>query len=190
MVARKFLDLDYSNVLHVAPERAISKWLQSVSNRYLSIDLCANAMARMDITDLQLKSRSQSLVWASHVLEHVEDDHKAISELNRILVRNGVVLIQVPIWRVATFEDFTKSTSEERQKHFFQEDHVRLYGLDIVDRFTKKGFIASTYRAQDFGPEKMLKHGMSFASTNEVFIFRKKSEAKAETANHIDGLND
>ena len=130
-------------------------------------------MAKMDVTDLKLDDNSQSLFWASHVMEHVIDDRKAISEINRVLAPGGKVLIQVPIWCFETFEDPSVTTPEKRLELFYQEDHVRLYGLDIMDRFREQGFKAELYRAQDFGPTPLLQHGLSFASTDEVFIFTK-----------------
>jgi len=173
LVAEKCVTLDYSNVIHVAPEKELSKWLQSKSGNYLSIDLYADAMAKMDLTDLELDDDSQSLIWASHVLEHIVDDGKAISEIYRVLAPKGIAFIQVPIWRVNTFEDFSKTSQQERLESFYQGSHVRLYGLDIMQRFQQVGFAPELYRAQDFGPEVLLRNGLSFASTNEVFVFRK-----------------
>jgi ubiquinone/menaquinone biosynthesis C-methylase UbiE len=160
-------------VIHVAPEGELSKWLKSKSIKYLSIDLYNEAMTKMDITALRLEANSQTLIWASHVLEHVEDDRKAISELYRVLKPSGIAYIQVPIWRTKTFEDFSRKTPEERLELFYQRDHVRLYGLDIVDRFEKMGFSSTIHRAQDFGPVVLLTNGLSFPSTNEVFVFQK-----------------
>ena len=173
LVAKKCKKLDYSKVIHVAPEKELSKWLRSISTEYLSIDISAEAMAKMDITDLELEDNSQTLIWASHVLEHVVDDRKAIAELYRVLAPGGIAFIQVPIWRTQTFEDFNKSTPEERLEQFYQPDHVRLYGLDITDRFENVGFSSEIFRAQDFGPDALLENGLSFVSTNEVFIFQK-----------------
>jgi predicted SAM-dependent methyltransferase len=178
LVAGKCKNLDYSKVIHVAPEKELSKWLRSNSKEYLSIDLYAEAMAKMDITNLELEDNSQTLIWASHVLEHVIDDRKAIAELYRVLAPSGIAFIQVPIWRTKTFEDFTRSTPEERLKEFYQPDHVRLYGLDITDRFEEVGFSSEIVRAQDFGPDALLENGLSFASTDEVFVFQKRNRPK------------
>lgn len=172
-VANERCQLNFAQVLHVAPEKELAKWLQSKAGYYLSIDLVAPAMAKMDITQLELADGSQTLVWASHVFEHVVDDQQAIAELYRVLVPGGTAVIQVPIWRATTLEDFSKTSPAERLDMFYQADHVRLYGLDIVERFTAAGFTATIHRAQDFGPEQLLKHGLSFASTNEVFVFQK-----------------
>lgn len=173
LVAINCNNLDYSKVLHVAPEKELSKWLKSNSEEYLSIDLYSEAMAEMDITNLEIADNSKTLIWASHVLEHVVDDRKAISEMHRVLEPNGIAFVQVPIWPLKTFEDFTIVTPEERLKAFYQEDHVRLYGLDITERFEEAGFSSEIFRAQDFGPEALLEQGLSFASTNEVFVFQK-----------------
>jgi predicted SAM-dependent methyltransferase len=173
MVAESLSDLDFSAVLHVAPERGLSNYLRAKATEYLSIDLHNEAMARMDITALDLPDHSQSLVWISHVLEHIEDDFAAISEMHRVLRPSGVAFVQVPIWRTVTYEDASITDQSDRLRHFFQKDHVRLYGLDIVERFESNGFTASVHRAQDFGPEALLRYGLSFASTDEVFVFRK-----------------
>jgi SAM-dependent methyltransferase len=174
LVASTRVELDYSSVLHVAPERELQKFIQGRSADYLSIDLYKPAMAKMDVTALDLPDGSKTLVWISHVLEHVERDDLAIAEIHRVLKPGGVAFVQVPIWREKTFEDFSVRTPEGRLKAFYQTDHVRLYGLDIAERFERAGFESTIFRAQDFGPEKLLLHGLSFASTNEVFVFRKK----------------
>lgn len=173
LIATSLIELDYTDVLHVAPEKQLSQWLQRRSANYLSIDLSADAMARMDITNLALASESRTLVWISHVLEHVEDDGKAIGELFRVLVPGGIAFVQVPIWRSNTLEDSSVVSPEDRKRVFFQWNHVRLYGLDIVERFMQVGFDARIFRAQDFGPALLLECGLSFASTNEVFVFQK-----------------
>jgi SAM-dependent methyltransferase len=173
LVATTRDNIDYSKVLHVAPELALENWLASKAREYLSIDLANRSMVAMDVTNLELDDNSKTLIWVSHVLEHVVDDKKAISEFWRVLAPDGLALVQVPIWTLRTIEDPSVSTPEKRLKKFYQSDHVRLYGLDITDRFEEAGFSSEIVRAQDFGPELLLKHGLSFASTDEVFLFRK-----------------
>ncbi len=77
-----------------------------------------------------------------HVLEHIEDDLKAIFELYRILKPGGWAILQSPIdiEREKTYEDFTITTPAERKKVFGQEDHVRIYGRDYFLRLKKAGF--------------------------------------------------
>lgn len=174
LVATTKVELDYSAVVHVAPEPQMEAFLRSRATEYLSIDLYAtHVMAKMDVTALELADESKTLIWISHVLEHVLHDDLAMSEMHRVLKPSGVALVQVPIWRLRTFEDESVTTEEDRLRTFYQKDHVRLYGMDIVERFEAAGFQASIVRAQDFGSDMLIEHRLSFASTDEVFVFRK-----------------
>ena len=50
--------------------------------------------------------------------------------------------MQVPqdMSRAETYEDKSITTPEEREKHFWQKDHVRLFGRDYPSYFEKAGF--------------------------------------------------
>jgi predicted SAM-dependent methyltransferase len=173
VVAKKVLHLSSLDTLHVAPEASISPWLQSVSRTYVSIDLYAQAMRKMDLRRLEFEDESFSLIWCSNVLEHILEDNLAIQEMHRVCRLNGIVFIQVPIWVQTTYENDEVKSEKDRLEHFYQKDHVRLYGLDIVDRFEEIGFVSRIVRAQDFGPKAVLGYSLSFISTNEVFVFKK-----------------
>lgn len=159
------------SALHFAPERCVEPWLRSISDDYLSVDLCAsNAMARMDITNLRLEADQFSLIWCSHVLEHIEDDAKAMTELYRVLKHDGLLVLMVPVYGDKTYENPEVRTPQERLEHFRQEDHVRLYGLDIADRLRRVGFsvdVLTTSALQDTDKET---YGLEYPSTREVFL--------------------
>jgi len=76
------------------------------------------------------------------VLEHIEDDQKAMHELFRVLKPGGFGIFQIPMdySKEKTYEDFTINSPEDRAKHFGQYDHVRIYGLDYFDRLRAVGF--------------------------------------------------
>ena len=175
LVANKEMTIESCDTLHVAPEKCIGTWLENKSKSYVSIDLYAPAMERMDLRNMTFGDGRFSLIWCSNVLEHIVEDDAAIREIFRVSRPGGNVVIQVPIWREKTFEDNLIISDKERLKHFYQTDHVRLYGIDIVERFNSYGFVARIHRAQDFGPVSVTKHSLSFISTNEVFIFQKPS---------------
>jgi ubiquinone/menaquinone biosynthesis C-methylase UbiE len=99
-------------------------------------------MAKIDMTNIQYSENSFSVILCSHVLEHIPEDIKAMKELYRVLSNDGWAILQVPLDnnRESTFEDFSITSPEERQKYFGRFDHCRLYGRDYKDRLTEAGF--------------------------------------------------
>ena len=136
--------------LHVAPETALVD-LFSHGTDYVSIDLDGSqAMIAMDITALEFADESFDLVICNHVLEHVPDDAKAMSELFRVLKPGGWGSIQVPMAGDATQEDLTITDPEERRRRYGQDDHVRQYGRDFPDRLKNAGFEVTEYRKAEW----------------------------------------
>ena len=152
-------------MLHVAPERNLQKVLMAHPNiDYLSIDLNSPlAMIRMDVTDIKYEDNSFDVIICNHVLEHIPDDRKAMSELYRVLKPGGWAILQVPISLSLdkTYEDPTIKTPEEREKVFGQSDHVRIYAKDYKDRLESVGFFVEVYSfAEEFGESVVSKYGL------------------------------
>jgi SAM-dependent methyltransferase len=159
------------SVLHFAPEPGVEKWLRSFAHTYLSVDIASpRAMRHMDITALDLPDQTFSLLFCSHVLEHIEDDRAAIRELFRVLKPGGLAVIMVPIRGATSYEDPTITAPEQRLQHFHQEDHVRFYGLDIVERLQAEGFSVETLSTGTLDPATVRHYGLSYPSTNEIFL--------------------
>jgi SAM-dependent methyltransferase len=156
--------------LHVAPEPSIYPWLRRISSDYLSIDLEREAMLAMDLMQLELPDADRTLVWCSHVLEHVDDDGRAMAEIYRVLRPGGRAVIQVPIAGDETFEDASIRGRAERTAAFLQWDHVRLYGLDIVERLRAAGFTVAVKRLAQLPRELVQRERLDFHLTNEVFV--------------------
>jgi predicted SAM-dependent methyltransferase len=157
-------------VLHVAPEKLMIPWLVSLACEYLNVDLHHPAMRRMDITATELPAASKTLVWCSHVLEHIPDDRKALSELFRILSPGGLLVLQVPIGGDTTFEDPSVTTDEQRMKKFLQEDHVRLYGRDLKQRVTDVGFVCEMLTTADLPEVQQTLYALKTPLYREVFL--------------------
>ena len=89
-------------------------------------------------------------ILCNHVLEHVDDDLKAMSEMCRILKPGGLAIMQVPLDPdyELTDEDITITDPVEREKRFRQYDHVRLYGQDYPARLKAAGFTVTTFDAE------------------------------------------
>jgi SAM-dependent methyltransferase len=159
--------------LHVAPEPGIKPWLQRISADYFSVGLGEHVMRSMDLTRLDLPDGSRSLVWCSHVLEHIEDDRAAIGEMYRVLEPGGLAVLQVPIDGPNTYEDFAIRDEAGRLAAFHQVDHVRVYGLDLAERLKAVGFEVEVLSAYDLPEKAVTRHGLARPMTNEVFVCRK-----------------
>lgn len=136
-------------VLHLAPEPGIYRRLRAaralsyhVADREPAHYAFADAICKLDATALPYADARFDVVLANHVLEHIEDDARALAEIRRVLRPGGFALLQVPIaLRLArTLEDPGVRSPEERERTFGQRDHVRLYGRDYVDRLAGAGF--------------------------------------------------
>jgi SAM-dependent methyltransferase len=146
--------VDDLRVLHFAPERIFEEWLRPRANLdYVSTDLSrARADVKADITHLPFPDDSFDVILCSHVLEHVPDDRRAMRELFRVLRPSGWALVLVPMdsSRAETFEDRTIVAPADRERHFGQADHVRVYGRDFTARLEEAGF---TVRVEDLRRE-------------------------------------
>ncbi len=135
-------------VLHVAPEQCFYGRFRKMKNLdYLTADLDSPiADVKMDIHNIQYPDNSFDVVFCNHVLEHVTDDVKCMSELCRVLKPGGLAIMQVPqdVSLAITDEDPTLEDPEERKRRFGQYDHVRLHGADYPDRLKKGGFTVTT----------------------------------------------
>lgn len=162
--------------MHMAPEANIGPWLQSLSEDYLSGDIDGEAaMQAMDLTRLPLPDESRSLIYCSHVLEHIQDDIAAMREMHRVLEPGGTAIVQVPMSSDPTDEDPAVIDPRERDRRWYQWNHVRLYGPDIVDRLEGVGFEVEVLSVDDLDPSLVDRHALAEASTNEIFVCTRPS---------------
>lgn len=131
-------------VLHIAPEHCFIHRFEAMTNLdYITADIESPlAKIKMDVHDIPFPADHFDVAFCNHVMEHVTSDIKAMSEIYRVLKPGGWAIIQSPIniSRLVTFEDLTLKTSQEREKVFGQDDHVRDYGLDYGRRLEQAGF--------------------------------------------------
>ncbi|MDO4584159.1 MAG: methyltransferase domain-containing protein [Planctomycetia bacterium] len=154
---------DEISVLHTAPEYAVWKLLSQQKNiHYTAIDINPKiyppetACQYQDLMNLSLKKHHYDFLISSHVLEHVEDDFQVLRQWRRVLKEDGTVLLCLPVSRrekTVDERDLKKSvplSEAERLQLFGQEDHLRLYGQDVVQRLEMGGF-----SVRQIVPEKM-----------------------------------
>jgi SAM-dependent methyltransferase len=182
-----FLDNRPKKMLHIAPMTQLTRLFQSQPHiDYLSADLeHPNAMVKMDITKIEYSDNVFDVIYCSHVLEHVDDDRKAMRELYRVLKPGGWAILQVPFPETTlhieepiedelTFEDPTIISDEERLRHYGQVDHVRRYGSDYQDRLKDAGFIV---KADEFVRELNSRtvQRLGLMLTEDIYLCRKQN---------------
>ncbi|NSW44269.1 MAG: class I SAM-dependent methyltransferase [Bacteroidales bacterium] len=132
------------SMLHIAPEQPFINRFKKLKNlNYTTADLESPiADVKMDIRHMPFNDNSFDVLMCNHVLEHIDDDIKAMKEIYRVLKSGGIAILQVPIDRNRnnTFEDETITDRATREKIFGQYDHVRVYGLDYAQRLRSVGF--------------------------------------------------
>lgn len=146
-------------VLHFAPEAAIAELIKKRGVKYTSADLLRHDVDQnWNIESIRCADDQYDVVICSHVLEHV-NDRKALKELYRIIKQGGLLLTMVPIAEgcAETYEDETITDPKNREIHYGQDDHVRVYGADFMQRLLGAGFKVTVYTA--FGRDA-IKYGL------------------------------
>lgn len=171
------IKIEEKNMLHIAPEKVfMQKFDKLFKDNYLTADLNdKRAKLQMDITNIDYPSESFDYIYCSHVLEHIEDDRKAMKELCRVTKKDGWAILLVPIMtKGPTEEDHSINTPEERMKHYGHPEHVRNYGCDYKERLEESGWEVEVIYAEDFlTPKEIELMGITKAA-GEIYFCTKK----------------
>ena len=164
-------------ILHFAPERHLSRCLAAAAPAgYVKCDLhpAADDVQRVDIEAMPFDDGTFDLVIANHVLEHVDDDLRALREIRRVLRPGGRAVLQTPYCASlhVTWRDAGIATDAARLQAYGQEDHVRLYGRDIFERFASAGLHPRVQTHADLLPGRDARlHGVNDAEP--LFLFER-----------------
>ncbi len=166
-------------VLHVAPEACFIERFEAMENLdYITADIESPlAKVKMDIHDIPFEANTFDVVFCNHVMEHVRDDIRSMSELKRVLKPGGWGIIQIPIFHPVpdvTDEGTSITDPNERERRFGQSDHVRLYGKDYPERLRTAGF---NVKVDQFVTELPAEKSKRFAlpMDEEVFFVSKQA---------------
>jgi len=144
-----FFTANKLKVLHIAPEQCFySKFKVQKNLDYLTGDLESPlADLHFDLHKIPLEDNQFDVVFCNHVMEHVDDPIQCMTELHRVMKIGGWAFMQVPqdFSRETTYEDAKIISPEEREKHFWQKDHVRLFGKDYPQWLEKAGFLVDVF---------------------------------------------
>ncbi len=153
--------------LDIAPAAALSAHIRRKYRiRHRTADLFQeNVDDRVDVTAMTCYADGIFDAFiCSHVLEHVNDDGKAMRELRRVLKPGGWGIAMVPINTALREirEDPNEKNEGERWRRFGQGDHLRVYSHEgFVGRLENAGFRVLQFDKQKFGAEKMERCGLS-----------------------------
>lgn len=155
----------YPKVLHIAPERCfIKRFEKLLGDKYITADLESPlAKVKMDIQSIPFPDNEFDVIFCNHILEHVEDDRRAIAEMFRVMRPGGwgIMLSPVTPGLEKTREDASVTTPEGRLEAFGQRDHVREYGEDYPDRLAGAGFrVESIDRPAFLSPDQIVRYGL------------------------------
>jgi SAM-dependent methyltransferase len=134
---------DDIKVLDFSPARALYRAMKKLNIKYISSDLSGDFIAEVafDIKSIDSPKENFDLIICYHVLEHIDDDFKAISELHRVLKPGAFCIIQTPFKDGEIYENSSVITPEDRTKHFGQCDHLRIYSAaGLAKRLEESGF--------------------------------------------------
>lgn len=140
------------HLLDIAPAHALSLHIRrNYQLRHRTADLFQQDVDDcVDVTQMDCyASNSFDAFICSHVLEHVENDRKAMGELYRVLKPGGWGIAMVPICsRIeGVREDPACTDQAQRWKLFGQGDHVRLYSrAGFSTRLQEAGFLVQELR--------------------------------------------
>jgi SAM-dependent methyltransferase len=117
-------------MLHFAPEPFFQPFFSKQFGQYETADLSMTGVDHnVDLQQLPFDDCTYDFVFASHVLEHVSHDEKAISEIRRVLRPNGIAILPVPLLGEKTVEYPAPNPNEW--------DHVRAPGLDYFTKYDR-----------------------------------------------------
>lgn len=160
------------SILHVAPEGWFRSRFRREFGAYTSTDLSGRRVDyKADLCSLPFSDESFDVIYASHVLEHIKDDSRALSEIARVLRPNGAAILPVPI--------LTQKTIEYPEPNPREHYHVRCPGEDYYTRYRSFFSEVVTYASSQF-PARYQTYIYEDRSTwpNQDFPLRRGSEGE------------
>lgn len=165
--------------LHFAPEFCLYRKFSKMKNlEYIGTDIRKSPRSKK-ITDMEKISYPNSyfdFVMSAHVLEHVENDIKAMKETARVTKKEGFVIHAVPVDKSLekTQEDKSVKTEKQRLEKYGHPDHRRNYGKDFKRRAEKAGFKVKKISAPDFLSKQEMKFFVIGKEEDVYFMKPKK----------------
>ncbi|MBW7900599.1 MAG: glycosyltransferase [Rhodocyclaceae bacterium] len=167
-----------ARILHFAPEWGfVSHIAQFDPEVHVFADPYSQDLRfeKINIEKIPYSDASFDYVIANHVMEHVADPDAALVEISRVLKADGIAILQTPYSSVLhkTFEDPGIDTDALRLEFYGQEDHVRLFGRDIFERFS--AHLDPLVASHDSLFDSTVATVLGVNAKEPFFLFRKKA---------------
>lgn len=172
-----------ARLLHVAPERCFLKRFEKLpALDYVTADLESPlAKVKMDIQRIPFPDGEFDVIFCNHILEHVDDDRRAMREMYRVMRRADGASCSRRSTRSARRLTRTRRSPDPRGAGaaFRAERHLRDYGRDYGRRLSEAGFdVEEIDYVRSLSPEAVKLYGLR---SEIVYVVRKRSE-RAEYA--------
>ena len=179
---------EHTKLLQIAPAATISKWMEVFCPQieYDTTDMYMEDVTfQSDIMDMNgVPDETYDVVICSHVLEHVRDDRKALSEMKRILKPDGKIVFLVPIDLTADGIDEEWGLSEaENWRRFGQGDHCRRYDKAGLMQRLEEQFCVHALGKDYFGEDVFCQCGLTDTST--LYVLTKAESISLDIAKGI-----
>lgn len=174
MLGRELFDRESIRILELAPKPCFRDYSKAQRGwSYVSSDLSSPvAMVRGDLREMPFATNSFDVIVCLHVMEHIHEDGAAFSEIARLLSPSGFGIIGVPLQGETTQEGAPPS---EWLRLYGQDDHVRYYGMDVVQRMANAGLSTRTIDAHAyFSPFERRRYALD-GDDRYIFVVRKEA---------------
>jgi glycosyltransferase involved in cell wall biosynthesis len=142
--------MEGKRILHIAPEARLEPRIIALKpEEYIAGELFPKAAhhRKINVEALEFADGYFDLIICNHVLEHVDRPETALAEFSRCLSSQGRLIAQTlysPILK-NTLETTKPVSTAFKIRYYGQDDHVRLFGADIVDYFKAAGLHGDLY---------------------------------------------
>ncbi len=146
------------HILHFAPEQGI-KNLFKKHNQYINGDILPeNADEVIDATHIQYPNNTFDGIIFSHILGHIPNQQKALSELKRVLKPTGQIILMTILNQ--------KNGKTIEQPNLSPEQKLRLYGESNLERLHGEEDLEQNLKHAGFNVE-IIDYRLSFSNKNQ-----------------------
>lgn len=136
------------HLLHISPNKPLAEYINNIPRIRQVVgalypeEFSGFGAIKVDVQSIPYGDCTFDGLICCHILEHIEEDGKAMKEILRVLKPGGFAILQVPLALdlEKTLEDQSITDARLRKRIFGQTDHTRLYGQDYFSRLESAGF--------------------------------------------------